>query len=167
MKNFNNITTFFLVGLILVSDLLILLALLSIYSYGASFSGVKCITMLFSGAVGIAAFARILKKKLDSIFLVKLFCFLCVICLPYYLFVISYEIYYFFILTLLIMPTVCFFYFQGNPDDIEEIMPAERRKSTLIDKLLVVVTVILGLLSLAIYLYSKSYNDYLNSLNVY
>ena len=75
MKNFNTITTIFLIGLILVAGLLTILGLLfldiAISSYAPSFSGIKSITMLFSGIVGIAAFIRILKNKMDSVFLVK------------------------------------------------------------------------------------------------
>lgn len=164
MKNFNTITTIFLIGLILVAGLLTILGLLfldiAISSYAPSFSGIKSITMLFSGIVGIAAFIRILKNKMDSVFLVKLFCFLCVICLPYILPIKANELYYLAILLLLIMPIVNFVYFQANPRDIEDILPEVERKSTLIDKLLVVATVILGLLSLMIYWYSSTYVPY-------
>lgn len=164
MKNFNTITTIFLIGLILVAGLLTILGLLfldiAISSYAPSFSGIKSITMLFSGIVGIAAFIRILKNKMDSVFLVKLFCFLCVICLPYILPIKANELYYLAILLLLIMPIVNFVYFQANPRDIEDFLPEVERKSTLIDKLLVVATVILGLLSLMIYWYSSTYVPY-------
>ena len=164
MKNFNTITTIFLIGLILVAGLLTILGLLfldiAISSYAPSFSGIKSITMLFSGIVGIAAFIRILKNKMDSVFLVKLFCFLCVICLPYILPIKANELYYLAILLLLIMPIVNFVYFQANPGDIVDILPEVERKSTLTDKLLVVATVILGLLSLMIYWYSSTYVPY-------
>ena len=164
MKNFNTITTIFLIGLILVAGLLTILGLLfldiAISSYAPSFSGIKSITMLFSGIVGIAAFIRILKNKMDSVFLVKLFCFLCVICLPYILPIKANELYYLAILLLLIMPIVNFVYFQANPGDIEDILPEAERNSTLTDKLLVVATVILGLLSLMIYWYSSTYVPY-------
>ena len=164
MTNFNTITTIFLIGLILVAGLLTILGLLfldiAISSYAPSFSGIKSITMLFSGIVGIAAFIRILKNKMDSVFLVKLFCFLCVICLPYILPIKANELYYLAILLLLIMPIVNFVYFQANPGDIEDILPEVERKSTLTDKLLVVATVILGLLSLMIYWYSSTYVPY-------
>lgn len=58
------------------------------------------------------------------------------------------------------MPIVNFVYFQANPGDIEDILPEVERKSTLTDKLLVVATVILGLLSLMIYWYSSTYVPY-------
>lgn len=158
MKNFNGITKFFFGGIILIAIFMVLIGLMTLSSYNYyDLSGPKSLTLLFSGAMGIYAFTMACLNKNNAIFLAKLFCFLS-LASSVYMLPISKSGYYFFILILLVlMPIVCFIYFKAEPADITEIMPEEERKALLIDKILLVISIIIGLISLMI-LVASSYS---------